>query len=210
MTKILPSLCLLLLIAMPASALTVKRVVDGDTLVLSDGRRVRLIGVDTPEVHASAKLKRDAERTRHDARAIQQLGRRAEMFVKALIEGRSVRLEFDQHNKSHRNKDRYGRTLAYVYFEPPACDQLEQNIAEQVCELPSFEKGFLNAVIIEAGYANAYTKFPFKHHDEFLDFQREAREKKRGLWREEGPLTLSTRPSPRAAIPRGTPVRRAA
>ena len=34
----------------------VSRVVDGDTLNLSNGQKVRLIGVDTPEVHYSDKL----------------------------------------------------------------------------------------------------------------------------------------------------------
>jgi len=38
---------------------TVKRVVDGDTLLLKNGQRIRLIGVDTPEVHVSKKLYRD-------------------------------------------------------------------------------------------------------------------------------------------------------
>ena len=37
-----------------ASTRTVERVIDGDTLVLDGGERVRLIGVDTPEtVHPS-------------------------------------------------------------------------------------------------------------------------------------------------------------
>jgi endonuclease YncB( thermonuclease family) len=36
--------------SLPAQSLsTVERVVDGDTIVLEDGRKVRLIGVDTPE-----------------------------------------------------------------------------------------------------------------------------------------------------------------
>ena len=48
----------------------VKRVVDGDTLLLTNGERVRLIGVDTPEVHKSKKLNRDAERTGRDINPI--------------------------------------------------------------------------------------------------------------------------------------------
>jgi micrococcal nuclease len=41
----------------------VKRVVEGDTLFLTNGERVRLIGVGTPEVHESEKLYRDAKRS---------------------------------------------------------------------------------------------------------------------------------------------------
>src|SRR5262249_3613500 len=125
----------------------------------------------------------------HDKKVIQQLGARSKNFVNALIKGREVYLEYDQHNKSHKNKDRYGRTLAYVRFDPPPCDELEQWVAEEVCELDSFEKGFLNALIIEAGYANVYSKFPFKYRDEFTNLNRDARLKKRGLWKESGPLT---------------------
>ena len=44
----------------------VKRVVDGDRVLLMNGERVRLIGVDTPEVHESRKLYRDAERSGKD------------------------------------------------------------------------------------------------------------------------------------------------
>ena len=46
--------------------LIVKRVIDGDTLLLGNGERVRLIGIDTPEVHESGKLYRDAERSQRD------------------------------------------------------------------------------------------------------------------------------------------------
>ncbi len=44
----------------------VKRAVDGDTLVLGSGERVRLIGIDTPEIHDSKKLYRDSQRSGQD------------------------------------------------------------------------------------------------------------------------------------------------
>jgi micrococcal nuclease len=75
----------------------VKRVVDGDTLVLLGGERVRLVGVDTPELDA-----RD-ERTASLARA-------AADFTRGLVERRHVLLELDA-----RHRDRHGRTLAYVF-----------------------------------------------------------------------------------------------
>jgi len=72
----LTHLFLLLTLTFPAIAerAVVKRVVDGDTLVLEDSRKVRLIGVDTPEVHKSNKLRKDSERTGQDIRIIQELG----------------------------------------------------------------------------------------------------------------------------------------
>ena len=80
---------------------TVTRVVDGDTIVTDvKGRevKVRLIGIDTPEVKDPRK-------------PVQCFGREASAHTKALLpEGTPVRLAYDV----VRN-DRYGRTLAYVY-----------------------------------------------------------------------------------------------
>jgi len=59
----------------------VKRVVGGDMLLLTNGKRVRLIGVDTPEVHESRKLYRDAERSGRDMKTIKGLGRGASEFT---------------------------------------------------------------------------------------------------------------------------------
>src|SRR3989338_7137013 len=53
----------------------VKRAVDGDTLELEDGARVRLIGIDTPEMHESRKLYRDAQTNKEDTATIKKLGR---------------------------------------------------------------------------------------------------------------------------------------
>lgn len=188
MARALPLLLGLWLFAVSASAadpLVVSRVVDGDTLLLSDGRRVRLIGVDTPEVHPSAKLNRDAGGSKRRAEAIRELGRRSSKFVTALVEGKMVTLRFDDGNRANGHRDRYGRTLAYIHFEPSPCDELELWVADDACDADAYETGFLNAVIIEAGYASAYTRFPFRHLEEFRRLEAEARRNNRGLWRPE-------------------------
>lgn len=169
---------------------TVVRAVDGDTLLLSDQRRVRLIGVDTPEHHPSAKLNRDAARTRRDRDTIRALGKAATAFVDELVRGRPVRLEYERSNKVKRHRDQYGRELAYVYFTPFDCGELEQWVAEASCELPAYDEGFLNALIIEAGYGNAYTIYPFQHSERFRELERDAREHQRGLWKDAGPPVL--------------------
>jgi micrococcal nuclease len=76
----------------------VRRVIDGDTLLLTDGERVRLIGVDTPE-------------TKHPRKPVQYFGKEAYLFTKEMVEGKQVRLEFDW-----QRRDKYGRLLAYVYL----------------------------------------------------------------------------------------------
>jgi endonuclease YncB( thermonuclease family) len=136
----------------------VKRVVDGDTIVLETGERVRLIGIDTPELHESDKLYRDASRTRQDAATIQKLGRRAYEFTRNLVEGKRVSLEFDA-----EKRDRYNRLLAYVYLK---------------------DGTFVNAEIVKQGYASLMTIPPnVKYADLFLRLYREARENRRGLWK---------------------------
>jgi micrococcal nuclease len=86
----------------------VERVVDGDTLVLQSGERVRLIGVDKPE-------------TKHPSKPVQYFGKEASAFTRRMVERKRVRLEFDQANTARGHKDRYGRTLAYVFWKTAPC-----------------------------------------------------------------------------------------
>jgi len=126
---------------------TVRRVVDGDTLVLENKERVRLIGMDTPE-------------TKHPNKLVEYYGKEATAFTKKMVQGKSVRLEFDQANAHIDHKDKYKRTLAYVFL---------------------WDGTFLNAEIIKQEYGFACTRFPFKYQDEFRRYEREARELGRGL-----------------------------
>ena len=76
---------------------TVARVTAADTLSLSSGEEVRLIGVGMPE-------------TRQPKKPAQPRGKEALAFVVQLVEGKKVRLEFDR-----QRTDKYKRLLAYVY-----------------------------------------------------------------------------------------------
>jgi micrococcal nuclease len=139
--------------------IVVRRVVDGDTLVLASGERVRLIGIDTPEIHESDKLYRDSKRSQQSVSEIKEMGQRSYQFVKDLVEGKVVSLEFDV-----EKQDKYKRLLAYVYLK---------------------DGRFVNAEIVKQGYASLMTYPPnVKYADLFLKLYREARENKRGLWKE--------------------------
>ncbi len=78
---------------------SVREVIDGDTLQLSNGARIRLIGVDAPELHGPGGLP-------------EPFAAEATEFVRGAVatRGGEVRLEFDR-----VLQDRYGRFLAYVY-----------------------------------------------------------------------------------------------
>ena len=77
----------------------VKWVVDGDTVVLVDGQKVRYIGINAPEL----------AHENHDAEPYAQASKR---FNALLVNRRKVRLEFDR-----ERFDRYQRLLAYVFLK---------------------------------------------------------------------------------------------
>lgn len=137
-------------------AYLVTRVVDGDTIELERIGKVRLIGVDTPE-------------TVDPRRSVQRFGREASDFTKRMVEGRRVRVEYDWNKK-----DKYNRTLAYIYLE---------------------DGTLVNSEIIRRGFGFAYTRFPFKFLNDFRKIEREAREHGRGLW---GPATAVVPARPQA------------
>lgn len=123
---------------------TVARVIDGDTIELEDGLKVRLIGVNTPETH-------------HPEKGVEPYGPEAAAFTKSLLENKKVRLEFDV-----EGKDKYGRTLAYVFME---------------------DGTFVNAKLVAEGYAQIMTIPPnVKYQDIFLKLQQQARNADKGLW----------------------------
>jgi len=77
----------------------VKRVIDGDTIELDNGQKVRYIGIDTPE-------------TVHPSIPVQCFGQEASNKNKELVEGKMIRME-----KDVSETDRYGRLLRYIYVD---------------------------------------------------------------------------------------------
>lgn len=71
----------------------VTSVIDGDTVELADGRRVRYLGIDTPE---SGEYYAEEATARN----------------KELVEGKTVELQ-----RGDRDQDEYGRLLRYVYVD---------------------------------------------------------------------------------------------
>lgn len=125
----------------------VLRVVDGDSLEIEGVGEVRLIGVDTPELY-------------HPLKPIQYYAQEASNFVRQLVSGSRVRLEYDR-----EKFDKYGRTLAYVYLEDGRC---------------------LNEEIIKNGYGFALTRFPFKNLKKYRQLEAQARKEGLGLWGNQG------------------------
>jgi micrococcal nuclease len=98
----------------------------------------------------------DTPETVHPRKPVEYFGKEASEFTRRMVEGKGIRLEYDW-----QTRDKYRRLLAYVYIE---------------------DGTFLNAEIIKQGYGFAYTRYPFKHLDDFRQYEKEAREHNRGLW----------------------------
>ena len=75
----------------------VTRVIDGDTIQIESGQKVRYIGIDTPE-------------TVDPRKPVQCFGTEAAAKNKELVEGKTITLE-----KDISETDKYGRLLRYVY-----------------------------------------------------------------------------------------------
>ena len=126
----------------------VVRVVDGDTVVVRTGgrtERVRYIGVDTPE---SVK----------PGTPVQCFAKAATAANRRLVQGEAVRLVHDA-----EARDRYGRTLAYVYR--------------------SRDGLFVNAELVRLGYGKPLEIRPnVAHALEFRRLAARARRAGQGLW----------------------------
>lgn len=146
-------------------AVTLDRVVDGDTLWIYDSNydriKVRLIGIDTPEsVHS-------------DASRNNEYGKMASDYTKEILSGnQTLYLEYDV-----EATDQYGRTLAYVWLSD---DVDRDNVADVSDKM-------LNAILVKNGYA--YDKVYEPNHayaDTFEALRMEASECGIGLWQYEG------------------------
>lgn len=130
--------------------LPVVRVTDGDTIVVRRGHRlesVRLIGVDTPE-------------TKRRGVAVQCYGPEAARFTTSLLTGREVWLERD---RVAGDRDRYGRTLSYVWLG-----------AEDL----------VNLLLISGGHGRQYAfdGQKYRYRTVFEASERVARAAGRGMW----------------------------
>ena len=136
---------------------TVARIVDGDTAVIIVGneeRRVRFLGVDTPE-------------TVHPNKPVQFYGKEASSFTKNTLTGKKVWLEYDANPT-----DRYNRHLAYIWTVKP------NNINES-----TIRRDMFNARLLLDGYAKTMIIKPnTRYASLFGKFQDEAKNSRKGLW----------------------------
>lgn len=123
---------------------TIKRVSDGDTIVLENNTKVRLLGINTPEI---AKGRTPAEAG----------GDRAKNWLIKRLKNKRVRLEYDA-----VKKDKYDRTLAYVFTE---------------------NNNNINLELVEQGLASLSIYPPsLKYINKFIRAEDQALQNKLGIW----------------------------
>ena len=82
----------------PENKLIVSRVIDGDTIELNTGERLRYIGIDTPEINYG--------------KTPECFAYKAKEFNKMLVGKKEIKIE-----KDVSEKDKFGRLLRYVYVK---------------------------------------------------------------------------------------------
>jgi endonuclease YncB( thermonuclease family) len=108
------------------TSVTVQRVVDGDTLRLSDGRSVRMIGLNTPELGKQG-------------RSDEPFAVAARQRLQALVDASGGRVGL---RAGKQAKDHYGRTLAHIYSASGAnleAQMLADGLGYQVAVAPNVD-----------------------------------------------------------------------
>ncbi len=133
-----------------------------------DNSVVKVVDGDTLDIVRDGKTVRlrliglDTPETVDPRKIVQCFGTEASAEAKRLLIGQVVRVETDSSQGEH---DVYGRMLAYVY-------------------LP--DGTLFNKYMIAKGYGHEYTyRLPYRYQSDFKAAEKEAREKKKGLWAED-------------------------
>lgn len=149
---------------------TVVSVTDGDTVEVefADGERetVRLVGVDTPEVHVPTSPEEFGYENTSESRAwLRDRGHEASEFARTELEGEDVTVSTDAEEGP---RDPYGRLLAYVRHDGE----------------------LFNERLLRRGYARLYDT-EFEHRDAFADAEAAARDEGLGVWGYAGERTTA-------------------
>jgi len=117
----------------------INHIIDGDTVILKDGRHVRLIGIDTPEIG------RDGRKSDAGAES-------ARSYLVSLVQGnKNILLKFDS-----QRLDRYKRTLAHLFLPNGQNIQailLAEGLATPLTIPPNLK--FLSCYLHHSNYAMA-------------------------------------------------------
>lgn len=160
--RLLPILFCLCLLISPLSAQqlsgTVSWIYDGDSLLVEDIGKIRLLGIDTPESKDSPRDHYYSRNFGIPSKHLRKIARQAKRFNIEQLKGQQVQLVFESDKV-----DKYGRKLAYLY-------------------LP--DGRLLNRLLLEKGLASVFRRYQFDRKKDFLAAERAARQAQIGLWQQ--------------------------
>lgn len=134
----------------------VSRVIDGDTFTVTLDRTTETIRL----------IGIDTPELHHPTKTVECFGKEASHNLTSLLLHKNITLVSDP---TGDNRDKYGRLLRYAYTQ-------EKAFAPVV---------FINAALLRDGYAYAYTRFDFRHKEQFKQYAHNAKAHGRGLWAKE-------------------------
>ncbi|HUT50124.1 MAG TPA: thermonuclease family protein [Alphaproteobacteria bacterium] len=137
----------------------VREVVDGDTVILEDGREIRLVGIQAPKLPLGRPNFREWP-----------LAREAKAALEAMVKGKRVTLSF-----GGRRRDRYRRWLAHLHLDGSAGSKGK--------EIAAGAGHWVQGQLLSRGLARVYSFADNRAAiAEMLARERAARAAKRGIW----------------------------
>lgn len=133
----------------------ISRIVDGDTVEISSGEKIRLIGVDTPEKFGEVNT--EEFESVENKTCLKEYAYKATKFMEENLEDKKVNMSTDY---LVGDKGSYGRKLRYI----------EHNGTDY------------NKRLVEQGLARVYTEKSSIRMDSYLEEEKQARKNKKGLW----------------------------
>lgn len=149
-----------------------RNVYDGDTLTLEDGSRVRLLGIDTPEIKEK-----------------QPFALEAKEYTKKYCHGKDIWLTFLETGgmENDKNKDHYKRLLAFIWVPLGGDGNINESMGGKTENDSSHHQWLcINEGLVASGLAHVYSPSKSKkvhNHDKLLGLQKLARVHKCGQWK---------------------------
>jgi endonuclease YncB( thermonuclease family) len=164
----------------------VARVVNGHTIELVTGVRLRLIGVDAPDAENPERNSDTARRLGLSVERFTAFADESSKFLRELIKKGDVVWLRDPVHEPIAHRDAQGEMLAYVYGPAKSYDYVQFSLVMKPRHYEELSEGKyhmnFNATMIRAGFAAANLQFPFRQREQYLQFQEEAQKFKRGIW----------------------------
>ena len=141
----------------------IEEVIDGDSIIISHlfsqlQKRIRLYGLDAPEVHINRKMIEEEQKSHLAAHFLRQFGFMSLEYVLSVAPPKTNVTIITETNNYY---DYWKRQLAYVILPGGEC---------------------LNDLLLINGYAKATSQYYCSRIGEFLDFNRQAQLDNKGIY----------------------------